>query len=64
MGNPFNFDEMTPSNELPAEINGDHYLTIASVTNTIYKIFGVSEDHYWKNGRNGPPARMLADFIA
>lgn len=64
MGKPFNFDTMQPAKDTPEDYDGDHYITIASVVNTVYKLFGTSPSHDWKNNRNGVPAKMLAGLMA
>lgn len=64
MGKPFDFASMQPSDAKPETYDGDHYLTVASVVNTIYRHFGADAGHYWKNNRNGPPAQILTGLLA
>lgn len=63
MGKPFNFDTMQPAYDIPEHYDGDHYITIASVVNTVYKVFGANTSHYWKNNRNGVAAKTLQGLI-
>ncbi len=59
MGRPFDFDTMQSTLALPDVYDADHYLTFASVANTLMKLFGASDDKLWAVKRNGAPARLL-----
>lgn len=63
MGKPFNFNTMSPSLDNPESYTGEHYITIASVLNTVLRIFNVSTQKYWPNQRNGPSARVLQGLL-
>lgn len=64
MGKPFDFASMQPSDAKPEAYDGDHYVTVASVVNTLYRLFGADAGHYWKNNRNSPAAQILTGLLA
>lgn len=60
MGKPFDFKTARPVDELPVVYNPEHYLTIGSVLNTVYTLFGVPQDKFVsRNGKNSPILRQL-----
>ncbi len=63
-GRPFDFKKQEVSNSLPTIYAGADYITSASIANTIYKIYGVSETFYRKNGRDIVAAPTLDVIIA
>ncbi|MBL8661781.1 MAG: DUF1501 domain-containing protein [Candidatus Odyssella sp.] len=64
MGTPFDFAAMRPISELPDHFEIEDHLTIASVINTIYDLFGVPESRYRSLGRNLPVAPVLHGLLA
>jgi hypothetical protein len=63
MGKPFNFEIMRPSPELPEVYQPDHYLTIASVINTLFTLFDVPKDKFLANQVGGKKASILSQLI-
>jgi hypothetical protein len=63
MGRPFDFATMTSRNDLPAGFEIQDYLTIGSVVNTIYSLFGVPKEHYRVLRRELPVAPVLDGLI-
>src|SRR5262249_28599206 len=63
MGCPFNFDTMTSRPDLPAGFDIKDYLTIGSVVNTVYSLFGVPKEHYRALRRELPVAPVLDGLI-
>jgi len=63
MGLPFDFATLTPRTDLPERFDIQDYLTIGSVVNTIYALFGVPKEHYRVLRRDLPvapvPHRLL-----
>ena len=64
MGLPFDFSTLRPVSELPDEFEVEDHLTIASVVNTVYSLFGVSQSNYRALGRNLPIAPVLHGLFA
>jgi hypothetical protein len=64
MGKPFDFETGRSSDVLPAEYQADHYMTISSVLNTIYTLYGVQEDKFLTNGRNGKRASIVKQLLS
>jgi len=64
MGLPFDFAAMAPRSDLPAGFDIKDYLTIGSVVNTIYALFGVPKEHYRVLRRELPTAPVLHDLLA
>ncbi len=60
IGKPFDFDSGEVSAALPTEYNISDYISIASVINTVFDIFGVSSADWLTND----PARQGGDKIA
>lgn len=63
MGTPFDFAALRPIAELPDEFDIEDHLTIASVINTIYALFGVPESRHRSLGRNLPVAPVLRGLL-
>jgi hypothetical protein len=63
MGRPFDFDRLAPADALPEAYDAAHYLGVASVVNTVYKLFGIDPSRYWLLGRNLPAARTLDGLL-
>lgn len=63
MGYPFDFERLRPVAELPDEFEIEDHLTIGSVINTVYDLFGVSQTRYRALGRNLPVAPVLEDLL-
>lgn len=57
MGKPFNFDAGAISTELPTEYKLDHYISMASVINTVLSGFSVPDDAWLTND----PSRQGGD---
>jgi hypothetical protein len=63
MARPFDFDRFVPRTDLPAEYTDTDYISIQSVVNSIYSVFGVNRSRHWKVGRNGPVAKVLTPLL-
>lgn len=63
MGLPFDFSTLIPRTDLPAAFDIKDYLTIGSVVNTIYALFGVPKEHYRVLRRELPTAPVLNGLI-
>ena len=57
MGRPFDFEEFVPVRDLPTEFKADDYISIESVVNSVYTVFGVDRSRHWSVGRNGRIAK-------
>lgn len=64
MGLPFDFATLAPRPDLPAAFDIKDYLTIGSVVNTIYTLFGVPKEHYRVPRRELPTAPVLNGLLA
>jgi hypothetical protein len=64
MGLPFDFSKLAPRTDLPASFDIKDYLTIGSVVNTIYALFGVPKEHYRVLRRELPTAQVLKGLLA
>lgn len=64
MGTPFDFASMHPIPELPDHFEIEDHLTIGSVINTVYALFGVPESRYRSLGRNLPVAPVLHGLLS
>ena len=64
LGRPFDFATLRPRTDLPVDFDIKDYLTIGSVVNTIYELFGVPKDHYRVLRRELPVAQVLNGLIA
>lgn len=63
MGRPFDFATLTPRADLPATFDIKDYLTIGSVVNTVYALFGVPKEHYRVLRRELPMAPVLNGLL-
>jgi len=63
MGLPFDFSTLAPRADLPAAFDIKDYLTIGSVVNTIYALFGVPKEHYRVLRRELPTAPVLNGLL-
>jgi len=63
MGLPFDFATLRPIAELPDEFEIEDHLTIGSVINTVYALFGVPKSHYRALGRNLPVAPVMNGLL-
>jgi hypothetical protein len=63
MGRPFDFAKLAPRDDLPGGFDIKNYLTIGSVVNTIYSLFGVPKEHYRVLRRELPVAPVLRGLI-
>jgi hypothetical protein len=64
MGRPFDFSTLRPRSDLPDTFDIQDYLTIGSVVNTIYALFGVPKERYRTLRRDLPAAPALHGLIA
>jgi uncharacterized protein DUF1501 len=64
MGLPFDFSTLLPRTDRPAGFDIKDYLTIGSVVNTIYALFGVPKEHYRVLRRELPTAPVLHGLLA
>lgn len=63
MGRPFDFSSMRPSTAKPEAYHAGDYLGFASIANTIYRKFGIADEHLWEAERNGPKASILTPLL-
>jgi len=63
MGLPFDFATLMPRTDLPQRFDIQDYLTIGSVVNTIYELFGVPKEHYRVLRRELPMAPVLQRLL-
>jgi Protein of unknown function (DUF1501) len=63
VGRPFDFSTLTPRGDPPEAFDINDYLTIGSVVNTIYELFGVPKEHYRVLRRDLPVAPALSRLI-
>lgn len=63
MGQPFDVSSLRPRKEMPKHFDTRDYLTFSSLTNTIYRLFGIPRDHYVTTKRNGPVAPVLDGLL-
>jgi hypothetical protein len=64
IGRPFDFKTMLPRADQPTAFDLRDHLTIASVINTLYSMFGVPEERWRLLGRNLPVAPLLSGLRA
>ena len=64
MGLPVDFATLMPRSDRPAACDIKDYLTIGSVVNTIYALFGVPKEHYRVLRRELPTAPVLNGLLA
>ncbi len=64
MGTPFDFSAMQVRTDLPELFNIEDYLTIGSVVNTVYSLFGVPSAYHRKTGRDTGSAPILKDLLS
>jgi len=64
MGLPFDFSTLLPRTDRPAGFDIKDYLTVGSVVNTIYALFGVPKEHYRVLRRELPTAPVLHGLLA
>ncbi len=64
MPKPFDFASETPRTDLPAQFNVDDYLSIGSVVNTIYSMYGIPAAKYRLTRKDGPIAPTLKTLLA
>src|SRR5262245_17442584 len=63
MGRPFDFGTLKSRTDLPPGFDIKDYLTIGSVVNTVYSLFGVPKEHYRVLRRELPVAPALNGLI-
>jgi uncharacterized protein (DUF1501 family) len=63
MGRPFDFRTMQCRPDLPQEFRMQDYLTIGSVINTLYSLFGVPSSYYRKAEHDLPTAPVLHGLL-
>lgn len=63
MGRPFDFKTLTSRTDLPDAFDIKDYLTIGSVVNTIYALFGVPKEHYRILRRELPVAPAMDGLL-
>jgi hypothetical protein len=64
MGRPFDFRTLQSRPDLPGAFNIVDHLTIGSVVNTVYSLFGVPAARHRLLGRNLPAASILQGLLA
>jgi uncharacterized protein (DUF1501 family) len=64
MGRPMDFKTLRARPDQPDGFNVQDYLTIGSVVNTLYSMFGVPSSRYRSMGRNLPSAPVLRALLA
>jgi hypothetical protein len=63
VGRPFDFKTMRPRSDLPESFEIADYLTIGSVVNTLYAVFGVPESYYRTIGRDKLAAPVMDGLL-
>jgi uncharacterized protein (DUF1501 family) len=63
MGRPFDFAAMRPRGDLPEAFRIEDYLTISSVVNTVYSLFGVPAPYHRRMGRETGVAPVLQGLL-
>ncbi len=64
VGRPFDFKSMRARTDLPASFELPDYLTIQSVVNTLYALFGVPQERYRTLRRDLAAAPVLTGLLA
>ena len=64
MGLPFDFATLATRPDMPDNFDIKDYLTIGSVVNTIYALFGVPKEHYRLLRRELPTAQVLNGLLS
>ena len=64
MGRPFDFKTMRVRDDLPESFDIHDYLTIGSVVNSVYSLFGVPVSYHRKMGRELGPAPLLTGLLS
>jgi hypothetical protein len=64
MGRPFDFATLTSRPDLPDTFDIKDYLTIGSVVNTVYSLFGVPKERYRTPGRELPASPVLNGLLS
>jgi len=64
MGRPFDFATEKPRADLPAVFDIQHYLTVNTVVNSVYSLFGVPQAKMRTLGRNLPVAPVLKGLLS
>lgn len=64
MGRPFDFQKLQPRADSPQAFDIRDYLTVASVVNTVYSMFGVAQQRWRTVGRDLPTAPALHGLLA
>ena len=62
-GKPFDFEKSTVDTRLPGEYVLDQHISIASLINTVYKLFNVDSSKALRNTRNGNAAPTLDNLL-
>jgi hypothetical protein len=63
MGRPFDIQTMRPVEALPETYEPSHYISAATVVNTLYTAFGVDAAHFWKPDRGSEAAQPLRGLL-
>ncbi len=63
IGRPFDFATLKPRPDLPDAFDIQDYLTVGSVVNTLYALFGVPAAHYRSLRRDLPVAPVLKGLL-
>ena len=63
VGRPFDFATLKPRPDLPDTFDIQDYLTVGSVVNTLYALFGVPSAHYRSLRRDLPVAPVLNGLL-
>ena len=64
MGRPFDFQKLQPRADNPQVFDIRDYLTVGSVVNTVYSLFGVPQARWRTVGRDLPTAPALQGLLA
>jgi uncharacterized protein (DUF1501 family) len=62
MGLPFDFKALRPG-PAPDEFELEDHLSVSSIVNSVYAMFGVPKERHRAPGRNLPPAPVLAGLL-
>jgi hypothetical protein len=63
MGRPFDFATLRTRPDLPEAFDIKDYLTIGSVVNTVYTLFGVPKEHHRTPSRDAPASPVLDGLL-
>lgn len=63
MGRPYDFAARRPIQQAPANFHASDYLSLPSLANTLYRVFGVPDSRDWLAERNGIRAPVISELL-